>query len=180
MRYGFFSQASTIFCLELADIAFVIYSSPATMRNKAAAIYTDNDASLESLISRDSSPQAAYALVAFFFWFLAASRKISIWAERAETKRNIADIPNQGATLSCPIRDSAVSPLEDVLGFYYRSFDLKGPALGDLGMCKPTHPTLVGRFLVDESIQQHYVSDNAHIYDAKRPITIGRSLYFLS
>ena len=74
-----------------------VYRFRATLRNRAITIYTDNNAALAALINGDSSPTAAFALVAVF-WFLAASYNIAIWLERVETKRNIADLPTRGVT----------------------------------------------------------------------------------
>ena len=67
-------------------IVLAIYRSRAILRNCAIVIYTDNNAALAAIINGDSSSEAAYALVAVF-WFMAASYNIAIWMERVDTER---------------------------------------------------------------------------------------------
>ena len=117
-----------------------VYRFRATLRNRAITIYTDNNAALAALINGDSSPTAAFALVAVF-WFLAASYNIAIWLERVETKRNIADLPTRGVTLPFPVRETEAFPrLSEALSFYNQHIAINAPTLEELDLIEASLP----------------------------------------
>ena len=117
---AYFQNTSTIFGLELAAVVLSIFHFRSRLRDNAVTVYIDNTAALAALINGDSSAAAAFPLIAVL-WFLSASYNITLWFERVETHRNIADLPTRGVTLPFPVRDCAFFPrLEDAIAFYVR------------------------------------------------------------
>ena len=130
----FFESTSTIFGLELSAIVLTIYRSRATLRNKAVVIYTDNNAALAALINGDSSSRAAYTLIATF-WFIAATYNMSVWFERVETKRNIADLPTRNVALPFSSNEISEFPsLSEALDFYEQHIAVNAPSIAELGL----------------------------------------------
>ena len=114
----FFRNTSFIFGLELEAVVSAVFFARERLRGQTVTIYIDRNAALAALINGDSSSEAACLLIATF-WFLAAAFDISIWLERVDTARNIADLPTRGCPLPFPVFEETAFPrLSEILKYY--------------------------------------------------------------
>ena len=61
---AFFLATSIIFGLELSAVGLAVFLARIKLGGKEAAIYIGNNASLSALVNGESSPSAAYCLIA--------------------------------------------------------------------------------------------------------------------
>ena len=125
-------STSTISGLELAAVVLSILYFRTSLRNTAVTVYVDNNAALAAIINGDSSPTAAFVLIATL-WFVAAANNIALRFERVESSRNIADLPTRGKQLPFPVQDAAtLPPIEEALRFYAGNISTIAPTLEEL------------------------------------------------
>ena len=131
---AYFSRTSTIFGLELAAVVLSLFFARKSLSGKAITVYIDNNAALAAIINGDSAADAAFPLIATL-WFIAAQHNISLWFERVESSRNIADIPTRKGVLSFPVRENATFPrLEEALEYYTSNIANSAPTLVEMSL----------------------------------------------
>ena len=98
---AFFKTTSVIFGLELSAAVLAISQARHRLQGKAVTIYMDNNAALAAIVNGDSTSIAAFRLIATL-WYLVAAHDISLWLERVDTAKNIADLPTRNRPFPFP------------------------------------------------------------------------------
>ena len=115
---AFFQATSTIFGLELSAVVLAFFAARYRLQGKAVTCFIDNNAALAAIVNGDSSSLSASQLIDTL-WFIISTRDISVWFNRVESARNIADLPTRNKPLPFPVAENATfPPLSDVIDFY--------------------------------------------------------------
>ena len=104
--------------LGLAAVVLSIYSARRRLQGKEVTVYIDNNSALEALINGDSSSIAAFRLIGTLR-YLVARRDIAIWLDRAESTRNVSDLPTRNRSSPFMVLDTDPSQqLQESTPFY--------------------------------------------------------------
>ena len=84
-----------IMLVELFAAPMALETWAETVRGRNVLLYVDNNSALSALV-KGYTPKVDSAKIVSQFWLTAARVRCGIWAERVESKSNIADGPSRG------------------------------------------------------------------------------------